>query len=423
MTLPKGSVASAVFLLLPLALWFMYQPPILNIATLGKILGVLGFAAFTYTLLLSVRIPFQEKIFGDLGNSYRFHQVIGTVALMMLALHPVFLAWQYFTFSPKDAGMFLLPIGGDIPKTLGVLGLYLMTVCIICTYYVKMPYHTWKTIHKFLSVAFVLGALHSVLIIGDIQFMPALKALFFLFLVAGVCAIVYRVLFNNIFVRRAAYVVTAVHVINNTFVDVTLTPKEKPITVMPGQFAYVTYMSKSVKAEEHPFSVASAKPDGTLRFISKKLGDFTNTLPNLQIGDTAMIEGPYGSFSFSRGSTTQCWIAGGIGITPFLAFAEALPYTHNATLVYAIRNDQENAVAADLERLRNAKPNLNVVVWNSEKRGYLTAKDALSGFDPASVDVFLCGPGGMVTAMREQLFSLGIPHHHIHQEKFSMLPN
>ena len=423
MTLPKGTIASTLFFLLPLALWFTYQPPTLDIATLGKILGVLGFAAFTYTLLLSVRVPFQEKIFGDLGNSYRFHQVIGTSALMMLALHPVFLAWQYFAFSPKAAAMFLLPIGGDIPKTLGVLGLYLMTVCIICTYYVKLPYHTWKTIHKFLAVAFALGALHSVLIIGDIQFMPALKVLFFLFFVAGVGAILYRVLFNKIFVRRTQYVVASVNVINDTFVDVTLTPKEKPITVMPGQFAYVTYTSGSVKTEEHPFSVASSKSDGTLRFISKKLGDFTNTLPNLQIGDTAMIEGPYGSFSFSQGATTQCWIAGGIGITPFLAFAEALPYTHNATLVYAIRNDQENAVAADLARLKKAKPNLNVVIWNSEKQGYLTAKDALTGFDPANVDIFLCGPGGMVTAMREQLFSLGIPHHHIHQEKFSMLPS
>lgn len=422
MTLPKGTIASTLFLLAPLALWFAYQPPSFDVATLGKILGVVGFAAFTYTLLLSVRIPFQEKIFGDLGNSYRFHQVIGTVALMILALHPVFLAWQYFAFSPKDAAMFLLPVG-DIGKNLGVFGLYIMTVCIICTYYVKLPYHTWKTVHKFLALAFILGALHSVLILGDIQFMPALKMLFFVFFVLGVGAILYRVLFNRIFVRRASYVVASVNVINDTFVDVTLTPKEKPITVMPGQFAYVTYTSGSVKVEEHPFSVASAKMDGTLRFISKKLGDFTNTLPNLKVGDTAMIEGPYGSFSFSQGATTQCWIAGGIGITPFLAFAEALPYTHNATLVYAIRNDQENAVASDLERLKKSKPNLNVVVWNSEKQGYLTAKDALTGFDPAKVDIFLCGPGGMVTAMREQLFSLGIPHHHIHQEKFTMLPS
>lgn len=422
MTLPKGTVASTLFLLLPLVLWFVYQPPTLTAATLGKILGVVGFSAFTYSLLLSVRVPFQEKIFGDLGNSYRVHQTVGTLALMMLSLHPILLAWQYFTFSPRSAAVFLLPMG-DLEKTLGAIALYVMALCIICTYYVKLPYHTWKTVHKFLSIAFILGALHSITIFGDIQFMPALKALFFLFFVAGVGAILYRVLFNKIFVRRAQYVVASVHVINDTFVDVTLTPKEKPITVMPGQFAYVTYSSDTVKSEEHPFSVASAKPDGTLRFISKKLGDFTNTLPNLKVGDSAMIEGPFGSFTFAQGGTTQCWIAGGIGITPFLAFAEALPATHNATLVYAIRNDQENAVASDLERLKKSKPNLNVVVWNSEKQGYLTAKDALTGFDPANVDIFLCGPGGMVTAMREQLFALGIPHHHIHQEKFSMLPS
>lgn len=419
MTLPKGAVASAAFLVFPLILWFAYQPPSFDFATLGKVLGVAGFTAFTYTLLLSVRIPFQEKIFGDLGNSYHFHQTVGTVALMMLALHPVFLAWQYFAFSPKDAALFLLPVS-DIGHSLGIFSLYLMAVCMICTYYVKMPYHVWKRTHKFLGLAFVLGALHSVLVIGDIQFMPALKALFFAFFILGVGAILYRVLFNKIFVKRAPYTVRSVDVINDTFVDVTLAPTGTPIAVKPGQFAYVTYTSENVKAEEHPFSIAGAQPDGTLRFISKKLGDFTNTLPNLNVGDTAMIEGPYGSFSFSQGATTQCWIAGGIGITPFLAFADALPDTHNATLFYAIRNDQENAVAKDLARLKREKPNLNVIVWNSETRGFLTAKAALTGFNTSTVDVFLCGPAGMTAALREQLSALGIPHHRVHQEQFSM---
>lgn len=421
MTFPKGTFVTSLFLALPLVLWLVAEPPTVSISYLGKILGVFGFTTFTLALLLAIRIPAQEKIFGDLGQSYRFHQTIGTLSLMALVLHPVFLAWQYIELSFKDAAVFLLPIG-DFAKNLGVFSLIIMTVCIICTYYVRLPYHIWKKVHQYLALAFIFGALHGVLIRGDIQSMPVLKLLFIIFLGLGVIAIIYRILFNRLFVHRTPYVVTSVNVINEKFVDVTLAPKDRGFDLKPGQFAYVTYMSNGVKAEEHPFSIAGSGPDGSIRFVTKKLGDFTNTLSNIVVGDEAMVEGPYGSFTYTSGGKTQCWIAGGIGITPFLAFAASLPDDYHATLYYAISDETENAVASDLVNLAKRKPNLNIVVWNSKEKGFLTAASALTDLDPAKTDVFLCGPGGMVKAMRDQLFALKVPHHRIHQEKFSMLP-
>ncbi|MEK7633036.1 MAG: ferric reductase-like transmembrane domain-containing protein [Patescibacteria group bacterium] len=421
MTFPKGTLVTSLFLALPLVLWLVAEPPTASISYLGKILGVFGFAAFTLALLLAIRIPLQEKIFGDLGQSYRFHQTIGTLALMALVLHPVFLAWQYIQLSFKDAAVFLLPIG-DLAKNLGLFSLIIMTVCIICTYYIRLPYHIWKKVHRYLALAFVFGAMHGVMIGGDIQTMPLLKLLFIIFLALGVVAILYRVLFNRLFVHRTPYVVSGVNIINEKFVDVTLTPKDRGFDLKPGQFAYITYMSNGVKAEEHPFSIAGSGPNGSIRFVTKKLGDFTNTLSNIVVGDEAMVEGPYGSFTYTSGGKTQCWIAGGIGITPFLAFAASLPDDYRATLYYAISDETENAVANDLADLAKRKSNLDIVVWNSKEKGFLTAASALSKLDPASTDVFLCGPGGMVKAMRDQLFALHVPHHHIHQEKFSMLP-
>ncbi len=421
MTLPKGTLVTSLFLALPLFLWLIAEPPVASISYLGKILGVFGFTAFTLALLLAIRIPAQEKIFGDLGASYQFHQTIGTLALMALVLHPIFLAWQYIELSFASAATFLLPVG-DLAKNLGVFGLIIMTICIICTYYVRLPYHIWKKVHQYLAVAFVLSALHSVLIPGSIQLMPVLKLLFIIFLGLGVFAIVYRVLFKTIFVHRTPYVVTSVNVVNEKFVDVTLAPKDRGFDLKPGQFAYVTYMSNGVKAEEHPFSIAGSGPNGSIRFVTKNLGDFTNTLHNLVVGDEAMVEGPYGNFTYGTGGKTQCWIAGGIGITPFLAFAESLPTDYTATLYYAISDDTENAVADDLADIAKRKSNISIVVWNSKEKGFLTAAAALSGLDPAKTDIFLCGPGGMVKAIRDQLFVLNVPHHHIHQEKFTMLP-
>nr|WP_246253992.1 hypothetical protein [Comamonas jiangduensis] len=83
----------------------------------------------------------------------------------------------------------------------------------------------------------------------------------------------------------------------------------------------------------HPFTIASA-PDGyartddgrqLLRLVIKPLGDYTQTLhARLQPGQTVRIEGPYGHFDGQGAARrVQVWIAGGVGITPFLALLQA----------------------------------------------------------------------------------------------------
>lgn len=412
---------SRFFFSLPLIIWLIAEPPVFSVFFLAKTLGVFGLTSFTLALLLAVRIPLQEKIFGDVGHSYRVHQLIGTTSLIALILHMTLLFWSYARFSLSSAFSLITPIG-DTAKILGIFGLVLMAICIFITYYVRLPYHVWKTTHKFLSLAFLFGALHSVLIQGDIQTMPLLKGIFFLFLILGIGVIIYRVLFHKLFVKRTPYVVSAITMINEKFIDVTLMPKQQSINIKPGQFAYITPVSNGIKAEEHPFTIAGSETQGTIRFIIKMLGDFTNTLPNIVIGDEMLIEGPYGSFSFLNGSKNQCWIAGGIGITPFLTFANHLPADYKVTLFYCIRDENENAILLDIDRLSKEKPNLTIIIWNTKEQNYLTAKEALADVDLATIDIFLCGPGPMIKSLRTQFDTLHIPHHHIHQEKFCLKP-
>ena len=53
---------------------------------------------------------------------------------------------------------------------------------------------------------------------------------------------------------------------------------------------------------------------------SKVLGDYTDHLNDkLKAGDAAIVEGAYGHFSSNYIKESDLiWIAGGIGITPFL---------------------------------------------------------------------------------------------------------
>lgn len=91
-----------------------------------------------------------------------------------------------------------------------------------------------------------------------------------------------------------------------------------------GQFAFVTFNEKE---RAHPYTIASAwnSNERHLTFLTKGLGDYTDTLPEeLQIGDTVTIEGPYGCFTFDAPQQRQIWIGGGIGITPFVARLQQL---------------------------------------------------------------------------------------------------
>lgn len=83
---------------------------------------------------------------------------------------------------------------------------------------------------------------------------------------------------------------------------------------------------------EHPFTVAGASSDGGLRPIIRSQGrDTSRMYDRLQPGLSATVTGPYGMFDFTLGHAQQIWIAGGIGIAPFLSWLEVLkptdPYT------------------------------------------------------------------------------------------------
>jgi predicted ferric reductase len=93
----------------------------------------------------------------------------------------------------------------------------------------------------------------------------------------------------------------------------------------PGQFAFVSFADHE---GAHPFTIASAdRGDRELSFQIKALGDYTRSLATLlAAGQPVRVEGPYGRFDIGRQDrrAQQLWVAGGIGVTPFLAWLESL---------------------------------------------------------------------------------------------------
>jgi ferredoxin len=111
-------------------------------------------------------------------------------------------------------------------------------------------------------------------------------------------------------------------------------------------------------------------------------------------------------------------IAGGIGITPFLAQLEdlhggAVPYE----LHYSVRSPEH---AAFLDRLQSRAGASLHLYYDSE--GQAIPFEPLLANQPLGTHVYVCGPAGMIKHVIATAAACGWPDSHIHWEQFSAPP-
>jgi anaerobic selenocysteine-containing dehydrogenase/ferredoxin-NADP reductase len=163
----------------------------------------------------------------------------------------------------------------------------------------------------------------------------------------------------------------------------------------------------------------------------------------LSIGETVDIKAPSGKFCIpSAADEPIVLVAGGIGITPFMAYLETVAMLQPAPrihLVYANRTAASEAFSQRLVDLQRLIPSLTVAKFFSDvhaiaprgaqRRISATTDILLEEFtDPPRV--FLCGPPSMIAALRRALADAGHPREFLFEEAFtasqvdvSQLPN
>lgn len=390
--------------------------------SIGDILGLVGFTMFSLTLVLSVRISFFEDFFGGMNKVYIAHHFFGGLALVLLLFHPISLALSKATISWSSAADFLTP-GNDWSVNFGMAGLLFLMALLILTLFVKIPYHIWKWTHKFLGAVFLVAGFHAFTVPSDVSIDPVLKGYMYGILGLGTAAYTYRTLLGWLFVRRYDYIVQNVTEPGDDVTEILLSPKNNAIKVTPGQFIFIGFKSKNVSGESHPFSVSQVLENGQITVSAKKEGDFTDTLPSLQRGDVGRIEGAFGRFSFNRyKNKNQVWVAGGIGITPFLGMAATLVKTdYTVDLYYAVHAEKEAVYLKELSELAKKSKNFRLFPVFTVTQGRLTAEVIQNATpDFLKKDFFICGPPAMMYSLREQLVKLGVQDSHIHTEEFTI---
>ncbi len=419
----SGIVLIIISSIIPFFLWFPSVKEELSILSLGQILALTGVVLFSINFILSGRFKFLEPLFNGLNRMYIIHHLVGEVALLLLLLHPMFIIFYYLKFSVEIAFSVLFPPLSDFPVWLGIAALTSLVTLLILTIYIKIPYHIWKLTHKFLGLSLFLASLHIFFIPSTVSINLPLRYYILGFCTLGLLSYMYRTLLGRYLVKRYKYKVIKVNLLHEV-TEIILSPLAEKMKYDPGQFIFINFASLEVSKEEHPFSLTSNPVSDEISISPKSVGDYTRTVKLLKPGTLATVEGPFGAFSYkTKPRKDQVWIAGGIGITPFISMAKSFDPKngYHSYLYYVVTVPEEAVYLNLLKNLSKLNNNLVLIPVITSSTGRITAEAVYKNIpDLKKRDILICGPLPMMKSLREQFNNIGIRNSHIFTEEFSI---
>lgn len=431
----KAKVGWIMILILsftPIIIWGFIRPlderflsPMAVLTSFGQIAGLAGMAIFSLNLVLASRAKFLEDYFGGLNRMYISHHILGTASFVLLLAHPIFLAGKYLLISARSAALFLLP-GRVWYADVGMTALYGMMAIMILTFYAKIKYQSWKSYHKFLGFFLFLGSIHAFFVPSDISQNPALEIYMLSLVATGLAAYVWQIALKRFLNPKFSYAVRSVKDLGEGIIEIEMEPAGKAMNFAPGQFIFVSFYDHAIEPESHPFSISSSPYEKNLKIAVKSLGDYTSGLKYLKRGAIAKVEGPFGRF-FDSGNENreQIWMAGGIGITPFLSMARSFKGSNpgrSADLYYCVKNEREAVFLDELMEISSRAKNLRIIPFFSDSQGFISAEHINRSSDNVSgKDIFLCGPPPMMKSLKNGFLKLNISSDNIYSEEFQLI--
>ena len=182
------------------------------------------------------------------------------------------------------------------------------------------------------------------------------------------------------------------------------------------------------------FSIASAPFEDQLLVVTRmRKSAFKRVLAVLPLGTEVKLEGPMGSFILHKNrAKAGVFLAGGIGITPFLSIlrqAAVEKLSQPLYLFYSNRRPEDAAFLKDLEILSRLNASCAFIPSMSEaekskldwqgERGFINREMLLRHMDGLQGPIYyVAGPPAMVAAMREMLTNAGVEEDDIRTEEF-----
>ena len=398
--------------------------------------GILGIGVMSVAMLLALRPVRLEPWLGGLDKAYRLHKWLGIGGLVLAILH---WAWAKVPKWAVGWGWLDKPRRGPRPEEtveifrllreqrhlaeeIGEWAFYAVVVLIALALIKRFPYRYFFQTHRLMAVVYLVLVFHSVVLMDFGYWSHPVGPVMALLMAGGSVAAVVS-LRRQVGARRRTVgrIEALVRHPDNQVLKVAIKLQGRWPGHEAGQFAFVTF---DAAEGAHPFTISSAwRGDGRMFFLIKGLGDYTRQLPNtLAVGQPVTVEGPYGCFSFAGGKARQVWVAGGIGVTPFIARMQALvqaPDGRPVDLFYCTSAPDEGFIGKLRQLAGEAGVALHVLV--SPRDGRLDAAGIAAAVpDWQAADFWFCGPAAFGESLREAFCARGLAADGFHQELFEM---
>lgn len=370
-------------LMLPLFAFLIYAILWLSLTTFSNIpdgqlmpvsLGLLAYTLAVFEIIISLRIKWIEKHLG-LPRMYFIHGILAGVLLISAFAHIGNEVNQVNTFSSRA---FVTPTG-----FLAIIFLIItaLTGVFILSNKVSLNIPFLKRIKRKKMKREVglwlyrLSLLVVILITIHMLAIDFIRSNTLFSVLSGLYVVITLVLYFHNKVRQPKYTLSKITKHNQNVVELSFNSMtNKQMTYQAGQYVFVRFIDSKLPKESHPFSITSCPYQDELSVMIKMVGDYTQQLDALKIGDVAMIEGPYGQFysdTIANEDTPLVLIGGGIGITPLLSIIRyelERKTNRDIELVWSLAHDQDVFLLNELEVLKGKHSNFNYHITLSQEK-------------------------------------------------------
>jgi len=380
----KGILLISFTMIITLVLWITAIPAqeIIPLDRVRQIVAGVALSGFCLNFLLSTRNRTIEKWFGGLDKMYIYHRYLAIASLVLLFVH-IAISDQIKTSDQVNLRIIL-----------GGLSLFIFVVIAAITLFdKKINYGKWKKIHALMLIPYIIGLIH-VLISATyalLDFSPP-SIWFLLTSVIGIASAIYTLFFYERIQFKHKGTVTKVTHLNPSVLEWEIA-LDKPVSYKKGQFIFIKVFQEGIDVESHPFSISGG--DGSrIILTTKNSGDFTKQLyDSLKADAKVEIDGPYGFFDFDQGNQNQLWIAGGIGITPFMSYLRENQLSHTVDFYYSYQGEAVSVYIPFLDEYQRQNKNFKAHFIDTSTMKMLD----FEGYSlQENTSIYLCGPQKMM---------------------------
>lgn len=407
---------------------------------LSGILGITAYYLLSVQFLLMSRPKLIDKYF-SLDRVYRYHMFIAVIALIIAYLH-VILKGIYFEDSLQTAignSSLIIFVAISVFSILLMINKLFFKIKIIdnlrkfLNNSLKLKYETKVLIHNVTVLAVIILFVH-VLMSNSVNSNLPLKIAMIIYFIVPLGLYLNHKIIKVHFNKNKRYVVSDIIRDAKNIVTIKFTHTNGEVfNYLPGQFLYLRIYNSDIPRDEHPFTISSSSLEK--EYVSatiKQVGDFTNSLSKVKVGDRSYIDGGFGSFSYLKKPSNKklCFIAGGIGVTPFLGMLRYMFTKDNnreVVLLWGVRDESEIICKYELEEYTSLLKSFKFIpvisnedIYEGEKGFIDTEKLQRYVNNISEYDFYICGPPIMMEAQLSNLRKLGVRKENIHFERFAL---